>query len=165
MMVFLCGFSGAGKTYLLKNLKQSFTGSHWSFLDMDEEIEQTHKLPIWKIVHDWGMEHFRKLETDQLKKILVGQTSRHCLIALGGGALDLNAELINNTPKAKLVWLDVPFEMCFARISGDQHRPLVAMGKEKLTKLYLQRCINYQKADLILSTAQVESVKKLNQLI
>ncbi|OFZ23876.1 MAG: hypothetical protein A2202_02380 [Bdellovibrionales bacterium RIFOXYA1_FULL_36_14] len=165
MIVFLCGFSGAGKTYLLKNLKQSTTDTNWCFFDLDEEIEKQNGVPIWQIVNESGISHFRKLETLQLKKVLKETVSNNCLVALGGGTLDLNFELIENTAEAKLVWLDISFERCFARISGDNLRPLVILGKEKLEQLYVQRCANYQKADLILSKSQIENVKKLNQLI
>ena len=165
MMVFLCGFSGAGKTYLLKNLKQSMTDSNWCFFDLDEEIEKQNGESIWQIVKEHGINHFRKLETHQLIKVLESKALNNCVIALGGGTLDLNFELIKNTAEAKLVWLDIPFEGCFARISGDNLRPLVSLGKEKLEQLYVQRCANYQKADLILSKSQIENVKKLNQLI
>jgi len=165
MMIFLCGFSGAGKTYLLKKLQQDFTDFNWFFFDLDEEIEKRKQSPIWKIVQECGIDHFRTLETEQLEKIQGGKDLPNCLVALGGGALDLNLKSIKNTPDTKLVWLDTPFEKCFARISGDECRPLASLGRNKLEKLYCQRCTSYQKADLVLSNIQIENVKKLNQLI
>ncbi|MCY4644496.1 MAG: hypothetical protein OXB88_07750, partial [Bacteriovoracales bacterium] len=60
--VLLCGFMGAGKTWLLKRLKR--TGPHEiDYLDLDQLlVEKSGHKSILKIMKALGEEHFRALE-------------------------------------------------------------------------------------------------------
>ncbi len=165
MIIFLCGFSGAGKTHLLKTLKLNCANISWFFVDLDDEIIKNQESSISEIVARDGFDCFRKLETFYLKKIIDSSDKENCVVALGGGTLEFNMELIKGEVESKMVWLNVPFDECFERISGDNSRPLVSLGKKELAKIYTKRCENFKKADLVLSSVQIRNIKKLNQLI
>jgi shikimate kinase len=165
MMIFLCGFSGSGKSRLLNLLKATSGDADWSFFDLDGEITKGEGLEIREIVSRFGFDHFRDLETLYLKRLMKNKATPSCIVALGGGALDKNLNLLRTCRQAQIVWLNVPFETCYGRIVSDIGRPLVNLGKETLSQLFAERTLNYQKADLVLSDQQIENIKKLNQLL
>ena len=82
-----------------------------------------------------------------MRELLETDTAR--MIALGGGAWiqEVNRNLINQVGYVS-VWLDVPFEVCWARIetSGDD-RPL-GRTKDQAQMLYEQRRPIYQLANI-----------------
>lgn len=138
MTVFLCGFMGCGKTSAGTELAR-ITGR--KFTDMDKYIEEEAKLTIPEIFAEKGEHFFRAAETDAVKKL--AETGG--IVACGGGAM-LNAVNAKAARDAggKIVYIDVPFETCYERISGDTHRPIVmANTKESLLDIYEMRIPHY----------------------
>jgi len=74
----------------------------------------------------------------EIVKSLCGKT---IVAACGGGAM-LNPDTAKaaRDAGAAVVFLDVPFDICYERISGDENRPIAAKStKEELQALYESR--------------------------
>lgn len=130
--VYLVGFMGAGKTSVGRALA---TLLGWSFVDLDAEIERAQKMAIRDIFVKSGEAHFRKLESEYLRR-LSGRP--RAVIALGGGAtVDPENRLVADSTGAT-VWLNVSFETAASRVSTDGTRPLFK-DPEHAARLYESR--------------------------
>lgn len=144
MRIVITGFMGSGKTLVARELARRL---NVEMVDLDERItEREGRSPAQLIVEE-GEETFRSIETSVLRGLLETDTAR--VIALGGGAWiqETNRALLNQY-SYKSVWLDVPFEVCWARIvSSGEDRPL-GRTKDQAQALYDRRRPVYQLADL-----------------
>tara|TARA_B100000902_G_scaffold109327_2_gene110958 strand:- start:955 stop:1452 length:498 start_codon:yes stop_codon:yes gene_type:complete len=145
---FLCGFMGAGKSTLIKeiNSKEDIT-----CIDLDLHIENIYG-PINKIFEIKGESYFRSIEQEEFFK----QTDRFDLIALGGGAVE-NEEIyryILNSGKA--IYLELDFNTLWKRIEKS-NRPLVKFGKESVRSLFESRKGKYQSLKHTLSFSSTET--------
>ena len=134
---------GSGKTSLASALARRLG---CEALDLDKEIELVHGRSPGEIISEDGETIFRKIEAELLRTVLQNEIR---VIALGGGAWTIpqNRELITQFD-CFTVWLDAPFDVCWARISAaGVHRPL-APEKHEAAKLYEQRMPIYSLADL-----------------
>jgi shikimate kinase len=141
MVILICGFSGAGKSTLLKKLQASAPKSTVC-ADLDDLVEfflnQQTKVPkkLGEHIQLLGMEKFRKMEKMALDNFI--KNNPDAILALGGGTLnDENILKLKNV--ATILFLDVPFEICWSRIKSDANRPLVAQGMEVMQKLFNDR--------------------------
>lgn len=134
MTVFLCGFMGCGKSTIGK-LAAKKLGC--GFCDTDDLIVRTLDMTIPEIFAQKGEPFFRKTEAEIVKS-LCGKTT---VAACGGGAM-LNPDTAKTAKESgsAVIFLDVPFEMCYERIKDDTNRPIVMNStKEELEKLYNDR--------------------------
>lgn len=138
MTIFLCGFMGCGKstvgTRLAKKLNCPFT-------DMDTYIEEQADMTIPEIFEKHGEPHFRDLETQAVRDL----AGREGVIACGGGAMlrEVNAEIAREN--GIVLFLDVPFKMCYQRIANTD-RPIVRRStRQELYTLYRKRRGVYKK--------------------
>ncbi|MGN0605579.1 MAG: shikimate kinase [Oscillospiraceae bacterium] len=133
MTLFLCGFMGCGKTTTGKLLAKKLG---LAYIDMDEYIVQQEKRSIPEIFDESGEEYFRQRETKAIAELSI----KNAVISCGGGAMinPVNAEIANKNGIS--VFLDVPFEVCYSRICGDENRPVVRNNtKEQLEDIYNTR--------------------------
>ncbi|MBR5683927.1 MAG: shikimate kinase [Ruminococcus sp.] len=134
MTVFLCGFMGCGKSTIGK-LAAKKLGC--GFCDTDDLIVRTLEMTIPEIFEKKGEPFFRQTEAEIVKS-LCGKTT---VAACGGGAM-LNPDTAKAAKDAgaEIIFLDVPFEVCYDRIKGDTNRPIVMRStKEELCELYNSR--------------------------
>ena len=119
--IFLCGFMGSGKTTVGRAAAQ-LAGA--DFIDLDEAIVAHSGRTIPEIFNEHGEAYFRELETAVLAEAAFSQNPS--VVATGGGALisPTNAELCRK--HGSIVFLDVPFEVCYSRIYSDPNRPIAA---------------------------------------
>lgn len=145
--VCLLGFMGAGKTTTAQILAEKL-GVQW--VDLDEFIEARENRKTAQIIENLGESVFREIETDALREVLHGDEKR--VIALGGGTwmLDENRRIIAENG-CRTVWLDVPFEMCWQRISNSKRKRPLAKHEDQARKLFDDRQNLYKKADLRVS--------------
>ena len=131
--IFLCGFMGCGKSTVGRLLARNLGVK---FVDLDKYIEEQEKMTIPEIFDKFGEEHFRELETAALKNF----NKSGGVVATGGGTL-LSEENGKTAKKAGLVvFLDVPFDVCYERIKGDPNRPIAYNStREQLKKRYDDR--------------------------
>ena len=154
-IVALTGFMGAGKTKIGHALAQLLG---WSFIDLDEEIELSQKVPIRDIFRLQGELQFREIETEALRRILA-EISAPTVIALGGGTFiqPIHAALFGASG-ASVVFLDTPIEDMLQRCwlepqtTPENLRPLAA-DPDAFRALYSERLPQYRNADLTVKTA------------
>ena len=144
--VYLCGFMGCGKTTVGKILAERL---ECEFFDMDEYIVEREKMKIPQIFAEKGEKYFRETETAVIREL----AEKNGIIACGGGAMlkRENAEIASGN--GIVIYIDVPFEVCYGRISGDKNRPIVMSNtKEELEFIYDSRVPLYREnSDLTVS--------------
>lgn len=145
---FLCGFMGAGKSTLVKEINSKID---ISCMDLDLHIENLYG-PINKIFDDQGESYFRSIEHEEFFK----QVDKFDLIALGGGAVENNEIYQHILTSGKAIYLEVDFNVLWKRIENSS-RPLVKFGKESVRGLYEKRIEKYQSLQHILSISNEEN--------
>ena len=155
--IVITGFMGCGKSKVARELARRL---NVSFVDLDEKIIQREgRSPAQLIVED-GEPAFRAIESNTLREVL--QTKTAGVIALGGGAWieETNRRLINEYSGTS-VWLDAPFEVCWARIEASaEDRPL-GKTRSQAQQLYERRRPIYQLANTRIEVQGHESVDTL----
>ncbi len=147
-VIWLVGFMGCGKSTVGGLLSQELG---WKFVDLDDEIESEAGRSISTIFEKSGEAAFRDLECEAL----LGQVSRvrrgsARVVALGGGAFvpDRNRREIEDCGVS--IWLDVPLERLWERVSISTDRPL-ANDRNAFEQRYRDRLDFYRLADYQLS--------------
>ncbi len=136
--IYLCGFMGCGKSSAGRILAEKLG---CGFCDMDEYIVEKEKMKIPQIFAEKGEKYFRDTETKAIREL----SETEGVVACGGGAMlkKENAEIA--AEKGITVYIDVPFEVCYGRISGDKNRPIVMNNtKEELEFIYDSRVNVYR---------------------
>lgn len=137
--IYLCGFMGCGKSTVGRLAAKYLS---MKFADMDDYIEKKCGMAIPEIFEQRGEQEFRQMETQTLRE-LAGTTG--FVIATGGGTMvnPLNAQIAGQN--GTVLFLDIPFELCYERISQDPNRPLVqANSKRGLLEIYNSRVPLYR---------------------
>lgn len=164
--ILLLGFMGAGKTVVAAQLAEKL-GCQW--VDLDEIIETTERKSIAELFEKFGETVFREIETAALLEVLASRTIG--VVALGGGTwtIEANRQAAQNNSFSS-VWLDAPFELCWARIKKEKAaaRPL-ATKKTEARKLFNGRQKIYAESDLRIEITEQDSpentVEKILRLI
>lgn len=162
--IIIVGFSGAGKSHLLKEWA-GLLMPQFLAVDLDDEILKNHGLSeekeLGQLIDRVGFDEFRRLEKMTLENLLADSTKR-LFIATGGGAYTSNMQKITNeNPSVLSLFLDTPFEVCYSRICHDHNRPLVKLGEAKLHELYLQRLEIYRLAKKIIRPEELKFIDAL----
>lgn len=141
--ILIAGFSGAGKSSLLRALKPEAPEEWEYFDDLDQLIlkAQRNKYKnLAELIAEVGWEKFRLIERQTLEGWLKQEGKG--VLALGGGTLSpLVWELFGKQRKIKFVYLAADFEILWARmqLETDEPRPLLQLGKMKLAELLEER--------------------------
>lgn len=165
MKLFLCGFSGAGKTTLGAKLSKD---DQFAVFDLDEEIFNrmgSGHDHLGDYIEEIGIDEFRKDELSVLK-MLDQNFKDNYLIILGAGALETKEviEFITQN-QGKLIYLKEDFETCFARIAKASERPLVKNGKSFMKQKYDARLALYEKSELVLTPDEANSLSNIGELL
>ena len=144
MKLIITGFMGCGKTHFARELARRL---NLNMMDLDDFITESEgRSPAQLIVED-GEPAFRAIESEVLRGLL--ETKAEGVIALGGGAWiqEGNRKLIHQYEWLS-VWLDAPFEICWARIEASgEDRPL-GKTREQAQSLFDHRRPIYELADV-----------------
>jgi shikimate kinase len=153
MRIFLIGMMGSGKTTLGRQLAGQLG---YTFVDLDEYLEQREGSSIADLFEQEGQEQFRLKERRALEALV--QEHQQAVIATGGGTpcYHDNMQLINESGKS--FFLDVPVEELVQRLlSSDLSvRPLLAGKtaeelKNFIAKTLTERLYFYKQANYTLS--------------
>ncbi len=148
MTIFLCGFMGCGKSTIGEKLARRL---EIPFVDMDTYIEEKAGMRIPEIFAQHGEKYFRALETEAVKEL----ADFGGVVACGGGAMLPSENARIAAQGGPVIYLNVPFYMCYCRIE-DSDRPIVRSStREELHKLYDTRSTIYQKR----CTAEIDASK------
>lgn len=148
MTIFLCGFMGCGKSTVGSLLAKK---NGCGFCDTDELVVKNQGMTIPEIFAQKGEPYFRQVEAETVKSLC----GKNTVVACGGGAM-LNSDTAKTVKEngGIIVYLNVPFEECYSRISGDTNRPIVMNNtKEQLEEIYNKRHTIY----MANSTVMVEA--------
>lgn len=129
---------GCGKSTVGKLLAQKLG---CGFVDMDDYIVKEQGMSIPQMFSEKGEDFFRNAEAEAIREL----SEKDGVIACGGGAMlrKANADIANSA--GTVVFIDVPFERCYGRISGDKNRPIVANNtKEELNLIFDGRAPVYK---------------------
>ena len=140
--IVITGFMGCGKSKIARALARRLDVP---VVDLDDIITARHGRTPAQLITEDGEPVFRAIETNTLRETL--KTIPAGVIALGGGAWieETNRELIDQY-SCFSIWLDVPFEVCWARIeASEEDRPL-GRTREQALNLYERRKPIYQLA-------------------
>jgi shikimate kinase len=159
--IVILGFMACGKTTVANEVARELD---CRCVDLDSFVTEREKRSPAEIITRDGEDAFRELETLALRDVLQDKDAH--VIALGGGTWTTPA---NRTLIALYdcltVWLDVPFEVCWKRItSSDVTRPL-APDRETAQKRFHTRRADYQLAEKQISTDDDRTAKDLAQEI
>ena len=128
--IWLCGFMGCGKSTVGRALAKCYCAD---FIDMDSYIEQQEQITIPQIFAQYGEPRFREMETACIASL---KTHTPAVIAAGGGAFVSAENAALAAQSGKVVFLDIPFEICYQRIQHSD-RPIVQRStKEELKSLF-----------------------------
>lgn len=142
--ILVTGFMGAGKTTVAQALARQLGAE---YLDLDHFISDRTGATPQELIDREGEMRFREIETLALAAAL--RESAANVISLGGGTWTIgrNRALIADCG-ARVIWLDAPFELCWARIAvTGRSRPL-ARDRGKARRLYEDRLPLYKLADV-----------------
>ena len=142
-VIAITGFMAAGKTTVGRALAALL---ECAFVDLDEQIVARDGREISAIIEADGEAAFRSMETEVLEKVL--QADEPCVVALGGGTWTIAANrTVLQRAGADVVWLDVPFALCWSRIKqAGGTRPL-ASSQSAAEDLYRERWGSYELAN------------------
>ncbi|EQC45277.1 shikimate kinase [Bacteriovorax sp. Seq25_V] len=165
MKLFICGFSGAGKTTFAEKFSVS---DSFGVFDLDEEIFNrmgSGHDHLGDYIEEIGIDEFRKDEIDMIK-VLHQNFKDNYLIVLGGGALE-SSEILEHIKNVdgKLIFINTDFETCYKRLQSVEDRPLMKKGKAFMQDLYNKRLPTYQAADLHLSENDLRGIKTVEELV
>ena len=148
--IVLIGMMGCGKTTVAKELAKLLPD--YIYIDIDSEIEKSTQKKISEIFLRHGEPFFRMLETEKLRKFC--KNLKKQIISAGGGAFE-NPENRNiMMENGIIVYLKTTPDEIFNRIKSETHRPLLRkdFSVEKISTIMKKREINYEKADIIITT-------------
>jgi len=147
--IFLLGFMGSGKSTTGKKLASHL---NWSFIDLDEKIEQTTGMEIRDIFSEKGEAFFRKIESDTLKGMA---SESNAVISTGGGTPCFGDNMDFMLRTGLTVYLRMTPARLKSRLAGtSEHRPLLKdIGKdglqEYITAKLAEREKWYSRAEII----------------
>jgi shikimate kinase len=78
-LIYIIGFMGSGKSTAGRKLAASMG---WPFIDLDRKIEEVALKTIPRIFSEDGEEHFRKIESEVLRKL---DNTKKTVVSTGGG--------------------------------------------------------------------------------
>lgn len=152
---------GCGKTTVAREIARQLD---CKFIDLDLFITDAHGRSPAEIIQQDGEDRFREIETLALRDVLQNEDAR--VIALGGGTWTIPANrTLTALHDCETVWLDVPFEVCWRRITaGEALRPLAPNRDVALSRFDARRA-HYALANRCITVAESDSVETVAEQI
>ena len=163
--IFLLGYMGAGKTTLGRALAASLG---LEFIDLDNYIEGRFRKTISQIFSEKGEDEFREIERRMLHE--TGEFE-NVVISTGGGTPCFfdNVEYMNS--QGTTVFLDVPVERLFIRLSIARHkRPLIKDKSDEELLMFIagqleKRLPHYSKAQHTFRADKLEDKRQIDMSV
>jgi shikimate kinase len=135
-----------------------------TFNDLDSQVTENEGRSPAQIIEANGEAAFREIETLALRDLLQNRDAG--VIALGGGTWTIPA---NRTLVAlhdcQTVWLDVPFEVCWQRISENTAVRPLARDYQTAQSRYESRRPLYALAEQLVTVSAVDSIERIVEQI
>ena len=139
----LTGFMGVGKTSVARHLAHLLGTKK---VDLDSEIESSHRRTIAEIIDSEGDMIFREVEAAVLRSV-VGD-SKPGVLSLGGGTWTVpeNRGVIK-AAGYRVIWLESSFEHCWINIKFSRKDRPLGRDKASTRQLFQERQSHYCLAD------------------
>ena len=141
--IVLTGFMGVGKSSVARHLAYLLGCGQ---VDLDDYIVEQEKQEIARILQTVGEPQFRRIETENLRRLL--QANDVPVLSLGGGTWTIaeNRRLIKKYDFTS-VWLESSFEHCWQNIKFSKKERPLAKNKRQARNLFDEREKLYCLAD------------------
>ena len=142
----LTGFMGSGKSTAGRLLAGQLG---WTHVDLDRRITEASGSTIPEIFARAGEVEFRRIETEQLARIVAESDAadKARVVSLGGGTIAQSQNLaLLREHGTTLIWLHCPVEELLRRCAQITDRPLFR-DESSFRRLYQERLPTYQLAD------------------
>ncbi|HEY0658547.1 MAG TPA: shikimate kinase [Pyrinomonadaceae bacterium] len=141
--IVLTGFMGVGKSSVARHLADLLGCEK---IDLDDFIVKQEKQEIAQILKTVGERQFRRIETENLRKLL--QANGAPILSLGGGTWTIaeNRRMIKKYDFTS-VWLESSFEHCWQNIKFSKKERPLAKNKHEARFLFDEREKIYCLAD------------------
>lgn len=140
MIAALTGFMASGKTTFGRAAAERLG---WCFIDLDEAIVRQYGTPS-AIFDTRGEAFFRSVETQLLEEVL--HAERDTVLALGGGTIMQENNLLKIKQSATLIWLDTAFDIILSEIENSDRPILRGKPAGEIRALYDARRPRYAAA-------------------
>lgn len=163
--IFLVGYMGAGKTTLGRALAKTLG---LQFVDLDCYIEERYHKTISQIFADKGENGFRELEKRMLHE--AGEFE-NVVISTGGGTPCFFDNMDYMKSQGTTVYLDVPVERLFIRLSIARHkRPLIKEKNDEELRAFISEQLEkregyYRKAEYTFIADRLEDRKQIESSV
>jgi shikimate kinase len=145
-LICLTGFMGSGKSTAGSLVARQLG---WPHIDLDKRIAEAASLSIPEIFARLGEPEFRRLEREQLARV-VGESvasQKPRIVSLGGGTISQPQNLtFLRENGAALIWLQCPVEELLLRCAVVTDRPLFR-DETSFRRLYEERLPAYESSD------------------
>lgn len=133
--IYIIGFMGSGKTTAGKKLA---TAMGWSFIDLDNKIEEEAGKTIPELFSEYGEEYFRYTETNVLRRL---KCQADTVISTGGGAPCHSDNMNFMLDTGLTIYLKLtPVQLCSRLSESDGERPLIKnMDHENLLEFIKEK--------------------------
>ena len=155
--IVILGFMACGKTTVAQELARQL---ECDFIDLDSFIAERYGRSAAQIIQQDGEDRFREIETLALRDALQNNNAR--VIALGGGTWTIPANrTLTALHDCETVWLDVPFEVCWQRITlSESNRPL-APDRDSALSRFESRRADYALANRHVLVSEADSIETI----
>jgi len=160
--IVLVGMMGAGKTYIGSKLSKLL--SHFTYVDIDAEIEKETGLTISEIFEQHSEEYFRGIEEKTIKKFAANKNQ---IVATGGGAFENPRNQYLLKENGLVFYLKATPQELYSRIQNENHRPLLGeeFSSKKIQAILKKREKNYSKAHFTIDTNQKQAYTILDEIL
>lgn len=142
--IVLVGMAGAGKSTVGVLLAKALG---MTFIDTDIIIQDKEGKLLQEIIDEQGLDFFLQIE----EKHVVEFEASNCIIATGGSVVYSSVAMEKLKKDGVVVYLDVPYDEIFRRLSNITTRGIVIKEGQTLLDIYNERVPLYEKyADIIM---------------
>ncbi len=113
----------------------------YNFIDTDLLIQQEEGKLLCQLIEEKGIDGFLKIENRINAKV----EAEKSVIAPGGSVVYCEQAMEHYKQIAKIVYLQVSFEMVSRRLRNAKGRGVVLKGGQTLKELYEERCVLFEK--------------------
>lgn len=159
--IVLTGFMGSGKTTVGPLVARQLG---WSFVDVDDVIEQDAGCTIAELFARHGEPAFRDREHATIVRLAIEDA---LVLALGGGAIEQaeTRDLLLHTPGTLLIHLEVELATTLARCSGTEHTRPVLADQANLANRYARRLPLYRTAHISIAVDALSPDQVAEQIV